>query len=255
MSAGIEHLSKMAETVTETKAVPEMSNSDKSFNPDKRLDSSDKTDIGGIHGSNDLTSESFDPDKRIDSNQERRGDSIQDTSFNPDDRNREGVGSETQNDGEKDIKDVRDQARSDVSEGNISEVSKEYIDDLKSKSEVPDTIKDDALDVSKLEIVPSEEVARMREEFDDVKDDLRKEWEQVNNREWPRYETDVTNAEGKIIRKAGYRYDMHHIQPLKLGGKNEVGNITPLDIKNHNEVHSADGSCNKLVAKVAGGAA
>lgn len=251
MSFGAEHLNQMAETATETKTAPEINNSDTSFNPDKRLEVKDATDVGSNLS---LNEELFNPDKRIDVNQDGRPDATQDALFHPDNRNKQIV-SETRNNGENHIRDFSNQERNDATEKNVSELSTDYINDLKSKSEIPDSIKDDAIDVSKLEVVPSEKVAIMREKFDDVKADLRKEWEQLNNMEWPRYETDVLNAEGRIIRKAGDRYDMHHIQPLKLGGKNEVGNITPLDVRKHNEMHSANGSCNKLVEKVVGGAA
>ena len=143
--------------------------------------------------------------------------------------------------------------KQEIQEKDISELTKEYIDDLKSKSDCPDTISYDAIDPAKLELQPPEKVAEKREEFDDNKAKLRKEWEERNNQEWPKYKEDVVNDDGKVIRKVGDNYDAHHIQPLQLGGENVVGNITPLDIYSHREVHSSNGSCQMLVETVKGG--
>ena len=95
----------------------------------------------------------------------------------------------------------------------------------------------------------------MREEFDDKKAILKKEWEEVNGRSWPKYEEDVYSDSGKLIRKKGSDYDAHHTHPLSMGGKNEVGNITPLHAKEHYDkqgVH-APGSPYDRLDKVLGG--
>ena len=144
-------------------------------------------------------------------------------------------------------------SKQDVHNKDISELAKEYIDDLKSKSDCPDTIPSDAIDATKLELQPPEKVADKREEFDDNKAKLRKEWEELNHQEWPKYKEDVVNDDGKVIRKAGDNYDAHHIQPLQLGGENVASNITPLDVNSHREVHSSTGSCKRLVENVKGG--
>lgn len=141
----------------------------------------------------------------------------------------------------------------DVQSKDIVQIVKDYIQDLKSKSDYPDTISDDAIDTSDLEVQPPDKVADKREEFVDKKDQLRKEWEELNHQEWPKYKEDVVNADGKVIRKAGDNYDAHHIKPLHLGGDNTASNITPLDVKSHKEIHSSSGSCNALVESVKGG--
>ena len=104
-----------------------------------------------------------------------------------------------------------------------------------------------------MELQPPEKVADKREEFDENKAKLRKEWEELNHQEWPKYKEDVVNDDGKVIRKAGDNYDAHHIQPLQLGGENVASNITPLDVNSHREVHSSTGSCKRLVENVKGG--
>jgi len=143
-------------------------------------------------------------------------------------------------------------ATKEVASSDLKEVAKEYISDLKAKSSVADTIKDNCIDVNKLEKVSPDKVAEMREQFDDNKAKLRKEWEAINNKEWPRYKQDVYNDNGVRIRKAGDCYDAHHIQPLSMGGANEASNLTPLDLSKHSEIHSSGGSCTKLVEKFEG---
>ncbi len=78
-----------------------------------------------------------------------------------------------------------------------------------------------------------QEVAEARSEFNKTRKDMIDKWEETNQRKWPTYDQDVTTAEGKTIRKAGDRYDAHHVQPLELGGKNTAENITPMHAKDH----------------------
>ncbi len=76
-----------------------------------------------------------------------------------------------------------------------------------------------------------------------------KKWEEANGKEWPRYETDVYNHNEKLIRRAGDRYDAHHIHPLSLGGKNEANNITPMSAEKHYDkqgVHAPGSPYGKL---------
>ncbi len=115
----------------------------------------------------------------------------------------------------------------------IQETRKEYLDDVVNRSEVPDTIDKEAHTKENWEKQSPEQTAKMREEFDDKRADLKKEWEEANGRPWPKYEEDVYSDNGKLIRQKGSDYDAHHIQPLSMGGKNEVGNITPLHAKEH----------------------
>lgn len=120
-----------------------------------------------------------------------------------------------------------------VNPKDIETTAKKYIEDLKSKSEYSETISDTPFSASDLERIDPEEVALKREEFNTMKNDLKKQWEQEYGQQWPKYENDVYSSNDKLIRQAGSDYDAHHIQPLGMGGKNEVANITPL----HAEVH------------------
>lgn len=134
-------------------------------------------------------------------------------------------------------------------ESNLEKCLKDYIKDLKDKSEYPDTIPDKPFDLSDLKKLSPEANAEMRDEFDDSKAQLKREWEVVNGKSWPQYDHDIYSSNGKLIRRAGSDYDAHHIQPLGMGGKNEVSNITPLNAEIHYDkqgVHAFDSPYSKL---------
>jgi len=168
---------------------------------------------------------SFDPDKRIDVNQKQ--DTKESSGYDVD-------------------------KRVDSYEDKYELALDEYINDLKTKSECPETVSTNDLNLSKMEKQPPEKVAALREEFDDTKAKLRKEWESENGREWPKYTENIYNDSGQIIRRKGDNYDAHHIQPLCLGGENTASNITPLDIYSHRDIHSSNGSCKNLVNVLGG---
>lgn len=133
---------------------------------------------------------------------------------------------------------------------------KDYIDDLKDKSECPETIDDNAFTAEDLEKTPPDEVAEKRTEFDNNKQELKHDWEIKNGREWPKYTEDVYSDSGKLIRKAGQDYDAHHIQPLSMGGQNEVDNITPIHAKDHYDrqgIHAPDSPYAKIEKSIGGG--
>ena len=90
-------------------------------------------------------------------------------------------------------------------EKKLEQTVDEYVEDLKDKSECPETIPDRPFEASDLEKLPPEEVAKRREEFSEVKPELKKQWEEAHGMPWPKYEHDVYSANGKLIRKAGYR--------------------------------------------------
>lgn len=134
-------------------------------------------------------------------------------------------------------------------EDDIEKVLRDYFRDLKEKSECSETIPDKPFDVSDLKKRTPEDNAEKREEFSDMKAQLKKEWEEANGKPWPKYEHDVYSANGKLIRKAGSDYDAHHIQPLGMGGENVASNITPLNAEVHYDkqgVHAPDSPYSKL---------
>lgn len=131
----------------------------------------------------------------------------------------------------------------------LEKTTKDYFNDLKEKSDCPETISNKPFQISDLKKLSPEENAKMRDEFDDKKVDLKKEWEEINGKSWPKYEEDIYSSNGKLIRKAGSDYDAHHIQPLGMGGKNEANNITPLHAEVHYDkqgIHASDSPYSKL---------
>jgi hypothetical protein len=152
-----------------------------------------------------------------------------------------------------------DEKNSEVFEKDLEKVTEEYFKDLRDKSEFADTIPEKSFEISDLKKISPEERAEMREEFEANKDKLIRQWEEKNDCSWPTYKEDVyittKTGERVKIQKAGDRYDMHHLQPLSVGGKNEVSNITPLHVdvhRDHRGIHVIDGSCDRMCKMVGG---
>ncbi len=140
-------------------------------------------------------------------------------------------------------------------EGRLEVLLQAYFRDLRSKSEYPDTIPQSPFGIGDLKRITPEENKEKREEFQEKKAELKKQWEELNGMPWPKYKYDVYSASGKLIRKAGSDYDAHHIQPLGLGGKNEASNITPINAEVHYDkqgVH-APNSPYSMIDKMLGG--
>ena len=140
-------------------------------------------------------------------------------------------------------------------EDDLETLLKKYLEDLHERSEYAETIPDNPFDVSDLKRRTPEEKRKMREDFDDKKTDLRNQWAQKHGIPWPRHEEDFLLPNGVVIRQKGHRYDAHHIQPLSLGGKNEVDNITPLNASVHFDsrgVHAPDSPYSKLSERLGG---
>ncbi len=128
------------------------------------------------------------------------------------------------------------------------ELKNDYFDDLKSRSEYPDTINVSIKENDWKKIDP-EQNGEMREEFGNSKNRLISDWEARNNQKWPTYREDVYSPNGKLIRRAGDKYDAHHIQPLTYDGKNSAENITPLHASEHFDkqgVHSPNSPFGKM---------
>ena len=144
--------------------------------------------------------------------------------------------------------DTSDYKSKDIQE-EISKEIKNYFKDLKDKSECPETIPNNPFDVADLVKRTPEDNAEKREEFSEIKSELKSEWEIANGRSWPKYDHDIYSSNGKLIRKAGSDYDAHHIHPLGMGGKNVASNITPLSAEVHYDkqgVHAPDSPYSKL---------
>ena len=149
----------------------------------------------------------------------------------------------------------KEKTEEDNPEEEIEALVKEYLDDLRDKSEHTETLPPNPFNASDLKRRTPEENRIMREDFDDKKNDLRKQWELKHGIRWPTHQEDVCLPNGVVIRKKGSRYDAHHIQPLSLGGKNEVDNITPLSADVHFDsrgVHAPGSPYSKLNERLGG---
>lgn len=147
------------------------------------------------------------------------------------------------------VQDAREFWNQEFKTAELSHLKAEYINELKKYSEYPETISDHDLDKYEIKKQDPETVAALKEEFQKVKPELKKAWEELNGKPWPKYEKDVYSANGNLIRKAGSDYDAHHKQPLSLGGKNEVGNITPLSAEchyDHQGVHASGSTLDRI---------
>ena len=131
----------------------------------------------------------------------------------------------------------------------IENYRKKYLDDLTKNSEHPHTIDTESIQAKDLKKISPEENAKMRENFDRIKNQLKTEWAKLHNKPWPKYDKDVYSKNGHLIRKKGMDYDAHHITPLGIGGKNEARNITPMHADKHYDkqgVHSPSSPYDKL---------
>jgi len=133
------------------------------------------------------------------------------------------------------------------------DLRKEYFDGLRAVSDYPSTIVDNGNGWHRLDSV---ENIVMREDFDRRKRDLISQWETDNGISWPTYDEDVYLESGTIIRRAGDRYDAHHIQPLTFGGGNMAINLTPLHVLEHFDkrgVHAPNSPFGRIERSLTGG--
>ena len=68
---------------------------------------------------------------------------------------------------------------------------------------------------------------RHHEAFRRGKNALIAKWEKETGQIWPTYAEDVLREDGKLWRRAGERYDAHHIIEQKYGGPHKWWNLTP----------------------------
>ena len=175
----------------------------------------------------------FNIDKKIEKQENLESSDFEDDKYNPDEK----------------IPKVEDS----FEQESIEQLKSDYLDDVIKNSECPETIDKEKAMLEVYERSTSSETRQKRIEFAQMKKDLRNEWEKLHGRPWPRYDRDIKDENGNIIRRKGDRYDAHHIQPLTLGGKNEASNITPLSAAvhyDHRGVHSLNSPFSKLNKKI-----
>ncbi len=101
---------------------------------------------------------------------------------------------------------------------------------------------DNALKSNEYSKLSPVETSKHRAKFNEVKDNLISEWEQYTGQEWPTYTEDVLGKNGKIVRRAGDKYDAHHIIENSFGGQHEWWNIHPAKFPNEHQagIHGGD---------------
>ena len=77
------------------------------------------------------------------------------------------------------------------------------------------------------------ETKMQREAFVKSRKTIRLAWEKNTGRMWPRYQKDICNKAGNVVRRKGAFYDMHHILELSYGGPNEWYNMLPVRWPDH----------------------
>ncbi len=112
------------------------------------------------------------------------------------------------------------------------ETKQKYIDDLSARCQHKNNLKDANVDTT-WDSVRGEKLDEARSSFNRDKKALIKDWEAVNGEKWPTYKEDIYNAEGRVVRKEGDKFDAHHIQPLCMGGRNVPENLVPLHYESH----------------------
>ena len=130
---------------------------------------------------------------------------------------------------------------------------KEYIKDIESQT--GHLIPDNQLEKLKQAIrnknygrLTPKEVAKSRAEFNKVKKQLIADWELNTGQKWPTYTEDIIGKNGNIVRKAGDKFDAHHIIENSYGGNNEWWNIHPAKFPNEHQsgIHRAYSPARKL---------
>ena len=109
-----------------------------------------------------------------------------------------------------------------------------------------------ALRTTEYKKLPTAEVNNHRKEFNKVTNKLIEEWELNTNQTWPRYTENVYSKDGKrILRRAGEKYDAHHLIENSYGGDNKWWNIHPAKFPNEHQsgIHRSGGPSRKLFKK------
>ena len=118
-------------------------------------------------------------------------------------------------------KGVKDATRQDLTNQFVESSSngnfiKEYVKNVKlnTNRSIPNNQIEElknALRLREYEKLSPVEVAKHRAEFNRLKNSLIDEWELKTGQTWPTFSEDVIGKNGNVVRKAGSKYDAHHI--------------------------------------------
>ena len=99
------------------------------------------------------------------------------------------------------------------------------------------------------EKLSAESLMKARKNFKSSKNNLIEEWEKSTRQEWPTYSEDVvSDTTGKVLRKAGDKYDAHHIIELSNGGDNSWWNLLPAKFPSEHQggIHGSGSLANDI---------
>lgn len=87
-----------------------------------------------------------------------------------------------------------------------------------------------------------------RRYFDKSRESHIKDWEKNTGDKWPVYAEDVLNNAGEVVRKAGQKYDAHHLIESSFGGPNVWWNLHPAAFPNEHQlgIHAANSIANMI---------
>ncbi len=131
---------------------------------------------------------------------------------------------------------------------------KDYVRDIESRTRIKlpknqvEELKNALRNKEYSKLTPKE-TAKHRNEFNKIKSNLIEEWERNTGQKWPTYTEDVISPNtGKVVRKAGDKYDAHHVIENSFGGENEWWNIHPAKFPNEHQsgIHGTGSPANKL---------
>lgn len=151
-----------------------------------------------------------------------------------------------------------DEEHNDLSENDKKEIDviiNEYYKQMGEVSAFLDDLSNKKFNAKDIKLSTVRANRKQRKEFNNQKEKLREEWSKKHNQAWPTYTEDLYSKSGKLIRRKGQPYDMHHIQPLSLGGSNTCDNMTPFHAKDHYDkqgIHANGGAYDKLSKKIKG---
>ena len=138
----------------------------------------------------------------------------------------------------------------------LSTQIQEYLQDVETQTHRKITTEQkkllaEYLSNNKIEKLDKNTTAQRRKEFDKARKKLILQWEQHIGNKWPKYENDVLNDKGNVIRTSGSNYDAHHIVELSYGGVAEWWNLTPAKFPDEHQegIHRKNSPGNRLFSE------
>jgi predicted ribonuclease toxin of YeeF-YezG toxin-antitoxin module len=135
----------------------------------------------------------------------------------------------------------------------FDDMFKEYLKDIEDITSNPIPRKQKkllklALETKKYYKLSTENSKKHRSEYNSLRKDLIKDWEVNTGKRWGTYVVPVYSKNGKIIRREGGLFDVHHIIECSWGGDNKWWNIHPAKHPDEHQqgIHRKSGYAHKI---------